>query len=209
MTKVMKSLVCVFVLSCIVFSVPAGAVVIKPDNIVLPGSAGETFSFDLTVHDPCGVTGTSFNFWVNVSGPGTLTFDEAASEAVANNTTGDPDYWIYGNSGGANARDWGSNNYEFGDDPQDTTSLEPLVAGDIMARYAFSWDGTEGDYTFSFDLANTTNNFIADMWIAEALEFIPGDQAGGSDFFTVAIPEPVTMLLFGLGGAVLVRKRRA
>lgn len=202
--KVMRIVLSVFVLGCFISSVSIGAVVIKPDNLVLPTSPGGLLSFDLTIDDPAGVAAVSLQTTINVSGPGTLTFDVASSEVVESNT----DYWVYNNSIGAAAIDRGSNNYEFGDGA-DNPSSEVLVAGEIVARYAFTWDGTEGDYTFTLNLDPTKSSILNDAtWEEEAMGFTLGDQTGGSDYFTVHVPEPATMILFGLGG-LLLRKRRA
>ena len=207
--KVMKVSVWVFVLSCIVFSVPAGAVIIKPDIVDMPTSSGGLFSFDFIIHDPCGVIARSFDTTISVSGPGTLTFDATAGEAVADNSTGNTNYWIYGNSLGADAKSVGGNEYSFGDTADNPTS-ETLYAGDIIAKYVFTWDGTAGNYTFSLDLTDTDkNSVLLSNWATEMLEFTPGEEDGGSNYFTVSIPEPATMLLFGLGGTILLRKRRA
>lgn len=212
----MKVGIWIFVLSCIVFSVPAGAVIITPsdtDPPVIPGtnelvlgSAGDRFHFDFLISDPTGVTAVSLQTTINVSGPGILTFDAAFSEAVES----DPCYWVYNNSIGAAAIDRGSNNYEFGDGADDPY-LEDLVAGEIVARYAFTWDGTEGDYTFTIDLNTSRSHVLDDSFTEQTLEFTPGlfDSFGGSDYFTLHItPEPATMLLFGLGGLFLRKKRK-
>ncbi len=201
--KVMKVGIWVFVLSCIVFSVPADAVIIEPGNVVIPASPGGLFSFDFIINDPTGVAALSLQTTINVSGPGTLTFDAALSEAVES----DPCYWVYNNSIGAAAIDRGSNNYEFGDGANDPY-LEDLVADEIVARYAFTWDGTEGDYTFTIDLDTSGSHVLDDSFTEQALEFTPGSFPGGSNYFTAHIPEPATMLLFGLGGLFLRKKRK-
>ncbi len=203
--RVMESVIFVFVLSCVVLTMPLYGVEIIPSNMVWPSLPGETFGFDFVINDPCGVTGTAFGSWISVSGPGTLTFDATASEAVA---TTDTSYWIYGNSDGAFANDEGGNEYSFGDNPDPDLLMKTLVVDDIMARYVFSWDGTEGDYTFSLDLLDTDKNFIDDMWDTQALQFTPGEYDGDSSSFTVNIPEPTTLMLIGLGGLALLRKRR-
>ena len=51
--RVMK-VVCVFVLSCVIFSVPVLGVEIAPSGVVIPSSPGETFSFDYVISDPMG-----------------------------------------------------------------------------------------------------------------------------------------------------------
>ncbi len=197
----MKIVSFVFVLSCLIFSIPAGAVIIKPDNV---GVAGGIFSFDFVIHDSDGVSAKSFDTTISVSGPGTLTFDATGSEAVEGNSG----YWIHGNSLGAVAKSVGSNEYAFGDTADNPTS-ELLVAGEIVARYAFTWDGTVGDYTFSLDLTDSDkNSVLLSNLSTELLQFTPDSFTGGSDYFTVTIPEPATVLLFGLGGTVLLKNRK-
>ena len=197
----MKIVSFVFVLSCLVFSVPAGAVIIKPDNV---GVAGGIFSFDFVIHDSSGVSAMSFDTTISVGGPGTLTFDATGSEAVEGNFG----YWIHGNSLGAVAKSVGSNEYAFGDTADNPTS-ELLAAGEIIARYAFAWDGVVDDYTFSLDLTNSDKNsvFLSNS-STQLLQFTPGSFAGGSDSFTVNIPEPATIMLLGMGGMALLKNRK-
>lgn len=197
-----------FALACI--SVPAWAVVeVTPSNLVYPSSPGGLFSFDLTISsDPTGITAMGFKSTVNVSspaGPGNLTLDVTNSQAVADY----PGYWISSdNSAGVTVLDRGSYNYEFGDNPSNPYA-EPLFSGDTMARYAFTWNGVPGDYTFTFDL-DTASSYIAldDFVSKEALLINPGSYPGDSSSFTVTIPEPATLTLFALGGAIFLRKRR-
>ena len=197
-----RKVLVVLILMLGVLCSPAEAVVITPSNIVMPTLPGDTFSFDLIIDDSMGVTVVAFQSTLSVSGAG-LTFDTDASEAV----TTDPDYWIVGNSIGALAQDQGSNIYMFGDGPENPPT-EALVYGDIMARYVFTWDGTESDYTFTLDL-NTLNSFVlnADTFATDALEFTSGDYTGDAGSFTVAVPEPTTLALLTLGGLILKRRR--
>ncbi len=196
-----------FALACI--SVPAWAVVeVTPSNLVMPSSSGELFSFDLTISsDPTGITAMGFKSTINVSsdvGPGGLTLDVTNSEAVTDYSG----YWIYNNSAGVNVLDRGSYNYEFADSP-DNPYAEPLFSGDIMARYAFIWGGVAGDYTFTLDLDTSSSYVALDDYVSkEALLLNPGNYPGDSSSFTVTIPEPTTLTLFALGGAIFLRKRR-
>jgi len=186
--------------------VPAGAaVILTPSNVQIPSSPGEIFSFDFVVSDPDGVTARSFQSTISIGDPCSLTLDEIGSEAVSSEL----DYWIYGNSLGVSAREVGSNIYEFADGPS-SPAYEDLLIGDIMARYAFEWDGTVGDYMFTLDL-DTSKTYILNniTYENDAVTFDPGQYTGGSDCFTVHIPEPGTLMLFGLAGTILLRKRRA
>ena len=206
--KMMKIVSFGFVLSCLVFFTPANAAVtIEPDNIVMPASAGGIFRCDLIINDPDGVTNAdSFQSTINVSGPGTLTFDVDTTQLVGNETN----YWIYGeNEGVLAANATGVNNYLFSDlFSISATPPETLYAGDIMARYAFAWDGTVGDYTFTIDLSSAKSFVGLEDWTKVALEFTPGSFSGTNDSFTVAIPEPATVMLLGLGGAALLKNRK-
>ena len=186
-------------------------VVLGPDNFIMPESTGKLFSFDIIVLDPIDDPLITFTARISVSRPGTLTFDASNSEAVED----DPDYWLYLTNVGAGALDKGCNSYEFADNPYDPPS-EVLVAGDIVARYAFTWDGTEGDYTFTLD-PDILNSFVQldDFVSKEALQ-LPGGEwysypivSADAISFTVHIPEPTTMMLLALGGMVLLRKRNA
>lgn len=202
----MKSVAFGFVLCCLVFFTPAGAAVgVKPDNLNISGGI---FSFDLVIDNPDSFGAMSFKSTIDVSGPGTLTLDVANSTAVANDT----DYWVYNNSaGGIILNDNGSDNYDFGDGALSPYYMD-LVAGDIMARYAFTWD-TAGDYTFILDL-DAADSFVQDRLdgIQKAYQFTPGDDPGiidsTSNSFTVTIPEPATITLLSLGGMALLRNRK-
>ena len=194
-----------FLLICLVSFIPANAAVtIEPDNVTMSGGI---FSFDLVINNPDGITNAdSFQSTINVSGPGTLTLDIPTSELVANDT----DYWIYGENDEALAAEAaGVNNYLFSDLFSVTaTPPETLVAGDIMARYAFAWDETVGDYTFTVDLNDSASFVGLDDFTKVALAFTPGSFEGGSDSFTVNIPEPATIMLLGLGGIALLKNRK-
>lgn len=202
--RVIKVAILAFVLSCVIFSGPAEGVEITPIIVSMPDLPGELFSFDFVISDPMGLSAQVFQATISVSGPEVLTFDTTESEAVANATG----YWVFGNSLEAVAMDLGNNSYSFDDGPSNAVA-EPLATEDIMARYAFTWDGTVGDYTFTLDL-DINKSFIQDeSFTKQALQFSSGQYPGDSDYFTVHIPEPTTLILIGLGGLVLLRKRRA
>jgi hypothetical protein len=178
----------------------------------MPGSQDELFSFDLLISEDLALSAQGFQAIIGgISGPSILTFDEAASVSVDTETN----YWIYGNSTGANAIDKGDGSYSFGDNPSNGIA-ELLVIDDIMARYSFIWDGTEGDYTFTFDLG-TDNSYILlyDFVSKEALQLPEGAWydhpiiSADSSSFTVHIPEPMTLMLIATGGLALLKQRRA
>lgn len=203
--RVIQSVFFGFALSCLILSVPAQGVVIEPNIVEMPGSAGGTFRFDYTINNPTGTSARAFQSTMSVSGPGTLTFDAAGSEAVASTNS---NYWLFGNSGGAGAIDLGGNSYQFGDDPCDGLA-QTLTSSDIMARYSFTWDGTVGDYTFTLD-TSISNSFVMNEFFSnEVLQFTQGQYPGQGDSFMVTIPEPTTLMLFALGSAVLLKKRKA
>jgi hypothetical protein len=198
---VMKNSVICMVAAFLAFCVSAqGSVEIQPTNCVIDI---DSFSFDFVISQLDSVSAFSFHTVIGVTGPGTLSLDPPGSEVVSS----DPDYWILGNSTGAGAIDLGSNSYQFGDSSDDGNP-ETLLAGDIVARYAFDWDGTIGDYTFTLDL-DSAKSFVQNQdFVKEGLLFSPGEYQGGSDFFTVSIPEPATLVVFALGGSILLKKRR-
>jgi hypothetical protein len=203
--RVLKLVILTFAMASI--TVPAWAVEITPSELadmVLPTSSGELFSFDYIVSDAMGVTAAGFKSTISVTGPGALTFDPTACTAVVANT----DYWIYNNSD-VLAIERPGGFYEFGDGPSNPPTKD-LFNGDIMARYAFTWDGTVGDYTFSLDL-NTAKSYIQNgvTFLKDPLQFNRGDHPGDSSSFTVTIPEPATLMLLALGSTILLRKRRA
>jgi hypothetical protein len=203
--QITKTVVAVFIMVCLIFPVEAQCVVgvvITPSNVVLPTTAGEIFSFDFLVLSAMTTNGTSFKATISVSGPGSLTIDKPNSAAV----TSESIYWVYGNSYGVIIGTPDGNSCSFEDNPLNGIP-EPLAADDIMARYAFIWDGTEGDYTFVLNLS-TNNSFIQDgAYVKESLGFSPGSYPGTSDRFAVNIPEPSTLFIFVLGGAALLKKR--
>lgn len=171
----------------------------------MPDSQDELFSFDLVISEDLALFAQGFQATIsNINGPGVLTFDAAASESVDTETN----YWVYGNSAGATAIDNGDGSYTFGDGPGNGVA-EALLIDDIMGRYAFIWDGTVGDYTFTLDL-DTNKSFVQDEFFSkQALQFSSGQYQGGSDYFTVHIPEPTTLILIAMGGLVLLKHRRS
>lgn len=178
----------------------------------MPGSQDELFSFDLVISEEPALYAQGFQATIgNVNGPGVLTFDVAASEAVSGETA----YWVFGNSAGATAKDNEDGSYTFGDGPGNGVA-ELLLENDIMARYSFTWDGTEGNYTFTLDL-NTNKSYIQlpDFISKEALQLPEGTWyeypiiSADSSSFTVHIPEPATLILMAMGSLVLLKHRRS
>jgi hypothetical protein len=202
--KVIKVAILAFVLGCIIRAVPVWAIEVTPSNVVLPASAGGLFSFDLVISStPPDINASGFQCTIGVS-PAGLTFDADSSEAVSENH----DYWIYGNSGGAFAEIRDVNKYRFSDSV-DKATAETLFPGDIMARYAFIWDGVVTDYTFALNLDIKESYVLLGIYgPEEALLFNPGIYPGNSNSFTVPIPEPTMVCLLGLGGLMLGRSRK-
>jgi hypothetical protein len=204
MKVIKKVLTLSLVISCIVLAGPVWAIEITPSNVVLPASAGGLFSFDLVISStPLDTNASGFQCTIDVSPTG-LTLDADSSEVVSDN----PGYWIYGNSIGAFAEIRDVNKYRFSDSV-DKATAETLLPGDIMARYAFIWDGVVTDYTFTLDLDIKESYILLGIYgPEEALLFNPGIYPGTSNSFTITIPEPATLCLFGLGGLLLARNRK-
>lgn len=209
--KAIKFAIFLFLLSCGVFCGKTRGVEIKPYIVLMPGSQDELFSFDLVISEDLTLSAQGFQATIsNINGLGVLTFDVAASKSVDTETN----YWVHGNSAGATAIDKGDGSYTFGDGPGNGVA-ELLLINDIMARYSFIWDGTEGDYTFTFDLG-TDNSYIQldDFVSKEALQLPEGAWynypiiSADSSSFTVHIPEPATLMLIAMGGLVVLKHRR-
>jgi hypothetical protein len=201
----MKKSMFVLLLVCgLLLSLPAhGAVTVTPSNVQLPTAAGEDISFDFVISDPDGLSSQGFQSTITPSGPGTLTFDETSSKAV----TGDVGYWLP-SSPLVNAFE-ATGDFVFGDGPDDAIA-RALAVDDIMARYVFEWDGTPGDFTFALNLDVSASLIQDEFFIPQAFLFDHGLYTGGSNWFSVTlVPEPATLMLLGLGGMVLLRKRRA
>ena len=212
--RVMKAAMLAFVFCCI--TVPAGAVVITPSDVVLPTSPGGLFSFDLVVKKfPSSFGAKGCTSTVEVSGPGILTFNKTRSAAVSS----DPSYWLYQNSGGVVAQETspGSKKYGFGDNANQDVAI--LGAKDtIVSRYAFNWDGTEGLYSFTFDFENLNENYVYGPYpdyetyplkLPQGNWYSDPIVDADNNSFTVAIPEPNALILFVLGGSILLKKRKA
>jgi hypothetical protein len=198
--KTIKLLTLLCVLSCGILCEQTRGAEIQPSVVLMPSSPGEPFSFDLVISQDPGITSQGFQAIISsVSGPGGLTFNIPYSVTVAIDT----DYWLYGNSAGVTAIDNGDGSYTFGDGPGNGIAQAPMV-DDIVARYAFIWDGTEGNYTFTFDLDTAMSYFLLeDLSSKEALQL-----SGGGDSFNVYVPEPATLALLGLGCLVLLKHRK-
>ena len=179
------------------------AAVLTVGNLSKPIYPGQLLSFDLIVSDAADLTAAAFQATINVDTPG-LTFLQASSEAV----TSDSDYWIYGNSAGIWVQQPEPYTVQISDSPQFPTT-ETLINNDIMARFVFSWNGTQEIYTFTFDLDTTQSYFLLpDMATHQAIQFNSGQLPGGQDYFSInLIPEPATSVLLALGGIMLRRKK--
>ena len=100
----------------------------------------------------------------------------------------------------------------------DACNVPTIVAApgdhDILARFAFDWTGTPGDFEFTLDL-DTLNSYLRlTDFSKEAFALPTGQWYSGpiidadDNSFTVHIPEPVSISLLGLGGLVILRRRR-
>lgn len=206
-TMMTKSTFVLLLACCLSLSLPAqGEVTMTPLNLQVD-PCDMTFSFDLAIMDPDGVSARAFQATIGSTfGPDPLTLDKPSSKVIAS----EANYWLYGNSGGIVVEDNLGGSYTFGDYPSDASAV-PLAADDLMARFAFGYD-TPGDYIFSLDLDPLVSFIQDESFDTHAFLFDPGLNPdflpGGSNWFTIT-PEPATLMLFGLGTAVLLRKRRA
>jgi hypothetical protein len=193
----MKARVAVVLVVCLCLSVSVQAVVISMVQDQMPNNPGGIYSFKMAVLDAQGSSASAFQSSLSVAGPGTLTLNVAESVAVAQNSN----YWLFGNSDGAEALDK-SGQFEFGDNSHDGMS-RMLMINDIVGKYAFAWDGTQGWYTFTFNLDLAHSFIVDDQFANQPLSFESGNTA-----FEVFIPEPATCLLMGLGIFAVKRSRR-
>ncbi|MHC4641195.1 MAG: PEP-CTERM sorting domain-containing protein [Planctomycetota bacterium] len=188
--------------SCAIFCSQTKGAEIQPSVVLMPGAPGEPFSFDLVISEDPGISAQGFQAVISsITGPGGLSFNIPYTVAVAVDT----DYWLSGNSAGVTAfYNPDDDSYTFGDGPGNGVAQAPMV-DNIVARYAFIWDGPEaGNYTFTFNLNTGMSYFLLeDLVNREALQL-----SGGGDSFTVYIPEPATLALLGLGCLSLLKHRR-
>ena len=163
-----------------------------------PVHPGDPIWFDVLVNDAMGDRAQNIQITLSVVpvATGAITFDAAESEAVEN----DVSYWVFGDSVGAGALDLGSDTYQFGDSP-DSGVAESLINGDIVARFAFTWDGVVDDYLVTVDtgLSNTSildENFetVAPSWVSNPV--------------MLHVPEPTTVAIIAVGSLAALRRRR-
>jgi len=200
----------VAIFCCIVLSGAAWGVEIKPTNFSTP-SPGGTFSFDFIALSPPTEDLRGIQLTLeSVSGPGVMTFDVDASKTVYD----DPSYWIYGiNEGGAVKESAGS--YIFPDNPDPAITLvAPLAPNDTIARFAFTWDGTVGDYVFTLNSDINYSYLILDSFnrvevsLPDGAWFTEPIVSAEDNSFTVhIIPEPATVALLATGGLAAMRRR--
>ena len=165
------------------------------DGVLAPGA---TIWFDILIDDAMGQSADAAKITLTVepvAHAGSLTFDATASSAVV---TSD-DYWLFGNSGGAGALTHGTNMFEFGDSAE-TLPPDLLENEDIVARFAFTWDGTAGDYLITID-SDTDNTYLLQNYVQEEPEV-------SDNPVTLYIPEPASAILFALGSLAALRRRR-
>lgn len=225
--RIRKIVVLASAVSCAVCAVPAQGVLIEIElcNVTptpvetqaspctVPISPGGVFSFDLAISDatPPDILAQGFQAIIGVSrsdGSGGLTGYQVTSPTAATDT----EYWLCGNSAGAVFIDHGDGSYTFGDSP-DNAVPQLLQAGDIVARYEFTWDGTWDFYTFTLDPDAARSFVLDDSFGKQPLDFsVPEDPeecpVSSGNSFTVFIPEPSTLILIGLGGLFLWKRRR-
>ena len=164
-----------------------------------PPSAGDSVWFDVFVVDPMGESAQNIQLTLSMQpiGAASLIFDATASQAVDS----DPSYWVLGNSVGAGALSLGGDKYQFGDSP-DNGLAELLGQDDIVARFAFTWNGNAGDYLASVDTGLTNTYIMDESFDLAAPEWVASE-------LTLHVPEPATVMLMALGGCTLVRRRFA
>lgn len=163
-----------------------------------PLNPGSPIWFDVLIANGLGQNSEGVQITLSVQAQGhagSLTFSSAMSQAVA----GDSDYWLFGNSAGANAMNLGGNVYQFGDGPNNPASA-PLLNGRSVARFAFAWDGTVGDYRVSVD-TSTQNTFVLQNFVTEQPGWIANPV-------TLAVPEPSGFGALALFGIAIGRWRR-
>ena len=156
---------------------------------------GGTIWFDMVIADAAGESTEASQVTVSVTGPGSLTFDPTQSKATAS----DANYIFFGNSDGAVAMTDGPDTYVFGDGPADGQAT-PLVDGMHIARFAFTWDGVVGDYVVEVD-PSTLKTFLTQNFATVAPDWT-------NNPVILHVPEPMSAVLLGLAGLVLVRRRK-
>ena len=178
----------------------SNASMLKLGSVTIPQTAGEIVSFDLVVDTTPAFPVQAFQSAISASGPGTLTLLAPYCENVANETS----YWLSGNSDGVIVTTNVDGSISFSDTVSNGIA-ESMLGNEIVARYVFIWDGTVGDYTFTFDFSKSyalKNDFVT----KHGLTFGPGKYAGNDQSFTFYVPEPASLALLVLGG-FLIRKK--
>jgi hypothetical protein len=204
MNTVIRAFLCCFFLTGIALGME-----VKPANFSGYSGAG-TFSFDFVVSgqpasDAAAVQVTIASI---TGGTSALVLNSATSEAVKT----DAAYWLAGNQPDPFATKSGSS-YLFSDSASSPPSTS-MDIGDKIARFSFAWDGTPGTYTFNMNL-NSNNSFV-DLSDFSRLSFAlptgtwyagPITSATSSSFTVNLVPEPVSIVLLGLGGLMALKRR--
>ena len=158
--------------------------------------------------------------WTKGTGDGNpeFTFDLGSEMSI-----GSVILWQYGNNGGAGTNNWGNSTkdfelifhtaaegdtFDFGSEAVEFAGVMDGIAGDVALDNFAQFFGFETELTAQYVGLRIASNYLGYEYEGEVI--LGGDRYGMGEvrFATETVPEPVTLVMLGLGGIGLLRRKK-